>query len=640
MPEQLRFTSLNDMEYPECMTLECELSKWRQLDNEAIKLITNTLPGWMANLLSPEQRATSKALFDELQARYGKHDDDETMEDWLDLFWDGSADMSDFLDEWTKRLAKCLEAGIVISEVWQIYQLACINLPLNEAVVEINQSHSLNADTLPEDRSLGKNRSPTVALSTSSSPPAFLVVRINPTSVYKLGAHLKDHTPHAITLETPQPPLRIDTCLEEVPIAHHKSTSTMPKTSITEKNDVERKSWTSISRIFSLRSGLGSLRNSLRGSVYGSLHTNDDGSVKESGSVKTKAEKKHTDNEAMIFTPDRMVLASEEQRLPLTRKELEENPKKVEQKKAKKEEKAKKNEEKATKKAKKKEEKAEKKKGKVSEKEEKWAKKSRMFQEGLKRMEQERVKKKEERTKTKEEKARRISMTKDKGREVERLPPTQQESAHNFGAWRQCMEHLLRRAKLWDHVNDHTPPPKQPGPSAYDSFPEFEEACKPYDEWHKTEQKVERLVRMSVGFPGGIRPGLTAHAIWSGLVGFYGQQWDGIHFPSFLEDWHAAMMKFRSTRVGIDERDKIQTFVNIVKKCGNSRFEDWATQALSDKQSRRMYAMKLPQLNEIEDGLEILWESERHKWRDGAGRIGGGSCCLQAEGPYREPVPW
>lgn len=124
MPEQLRFTSLNDMEYPECMTLECELSKWRQLDNEAIKLITNTLPGWMANLLSPEQRATSKALFDELQARYGKHDDDETMEDWLDLFWDGSADMSDFLDEWTKRLAKCLEAGIVISEVWQIYQLA------------------------------------------------------------------------------------------------------------------------------------------------------------------------------------------------------------------------------------------------------------------------------------------------------------------------------------------------------------------------------------------------------------------------------------------------------------------------------------------------------------------------------------
>ncbi|KAK8254791.1 hypothetical protein HDK77DRAFT_497400 [Phyllosticta capitalensis] len=428
MPEQLTFTLLNNMEYPECMELERKLSKWRELDNEAIKQITDTLPGWMTNLLSSEQRATSKALFDELQARYGKKDDGETMEDWLDLNWNGSTDMSDFLDEWTKRLAKCLEAGIVISEVWQAFELACITFPLDRTVVEINQSHSLNPDALPEDRSLGKNWSPTLALSTSSSPPAFLVFRINPTSVYKLGAHLKDHSPHAITLETPQPPLRIDTCLEEVPIAHHKSTSTMPKTSITEKNNVERKSWTSISRISSLRSGFGSLRNSLRGSLYGSLHTNDNGSVKESGSVKTKAGKKNTDNEAMIFTPSRMMPASEEQRLPLTKKELEENLKKIEQKKAKKrEDKAKKNKEKATKKARKKEEKAEKKKGKVSEKEEKWAKKSQMFQEGLKRMEQERVKKKEERTKTKEEKARRISMAKDKGREVERLPPTQQE---------------------------------------------------------------------------------------------------------------------------------------------------------------------------------------------------------------------
>lgn len=123
MPHQLTFASIVGKELSECIALEQELSDWKDKDNEAIQQIIDTIPGWMTNLLESEQLSTSKALFEELQARYKRNDDDETMKSWWEMSWDGSTDMSDFLDEWTKRLTKCLDAGFVISEVWQTHQL-------------------------------------------------------------------------------------------------------------------------------------------------------------------------------------------------------------------------------------------------------------------------------------------------------------------------------------------------------------------------------------------------------------------------------------------------------------------------------------------------------------------------------------
>ncbi|KAK8243825.1 hypothetical protein HDK90DRAFT_546118 [Phyllosticta capitalensis] len=97
MPHQLTFASI----------VGKELSEYYRYDS------------WVES----EQLSTSKALFEELQARYKRNDDDETMKSWWEMSWDGSTDMSDFLDEWTKRLTKCLDAGFVISEVWQTHQL-------------------------------------------------------------------------------------------------------------------------------------------------------------------------------------------------------------------------------------------------------------------------------------------------------------------------------------------------------------------------------------------------------------------------------------------------------------------------------------------------------------------------------------
>ncbi|KAK8175390.1 hypothetical protein IWX90DRAFT_411941 [Phyllosticta citrichinensis] len=104
------------------LAAEYVLSEWTEKDNEAIKLITSTIPLWMINTLHAEHRMTSMAMFDEVSKRYNDGDLEKVMR-WRDLSWDGASDMSDFLDEWSTTLADCLDNDEPITPLSQASQL-------------------------------------------------------------------------------------------------------------------------------------------------------------------------------------------------------------------------------------------------------------------------------------------------------------------------------------------------------------------------------------------------------------------------------------------------------------------------------------------------------------------------------------
>ncbi|KAK7542721.1 uncharacterized protein J3D65DRAFT_600439 [Phyllosticta citribraziliensis] len=108
------------------MDAEHDLSEWIKNDNKAIEQITNTVPSWMINMLNAEERKTSKAMFSGLSNRYSPKEDDHynRVTRWTVLWWDGTSDLSKFLEEWTAALADCLDKNGSITPICQASQLA------------------------------------------------------------------------------------------------------------------------------------------------------------------------------------------------------------------------------------------------------------------------------------------------------------------------------------------------------------------------------------------------------------------------------------------------------------------------------------------------------------------------------------